>query len=182
MNQRGSRQSAPPPTRRRFGHGWDEIKYVHSKIAYWCQCGYLARARRYIPRLEACLRAARESHEAILGEISWSLVAEFNGDIPRAVEFRKHAIDMMMGWFARHPNYSRFDFEVMTYWYRPALYAHLAELQLRQGNPAAARRTLIRARQFCDRLGLRFGATRMLRRLEATDRCAVKKGARRGKR
>ena len=164
VQRRGPRRRKPPPTERRFGHTWHEIVYLHSKLAYWWREGNRRQARRYVQRLEACLRSEPESHEAILGEKCWSLLAEFRGDVPAATRFLQHAMDIMAGWFARNPKFTSFDVEIIGHYFRPPVYGHLAELYLRQGDLAAAQRTLLCALDVCTRTGLRFGANTLLRR------------------
>src|ERR1043166_6342025 len=61
-----------PPTRHKFAHEWDEIKYLYYKLIYWFY-GRKDRRRplQYGGRWEELLRAVSASHEAIRGEECW---------------------------------------------------------------------------------------------------------------
>jgi hypothetical protein len=85
--------SESPPTRRKFAHAWDEIKYLYSKLLYWLyEKQDRHHALRFCDRLEKLLQTASPDHQAILGEECWSLIYEAKDDLAKAIHYRESEI------------------------------------------------------------------------------------------
>jgi hypothetical protein len=78
-----------PATRRAFGHEWDEIVYLGTKLEYWLHHeGSRRNSRCYVERLRALLARHDAKQEAIKGQEYRALIHEFTGDIRSAIRHR----------------------------------------------------------------------------------------------
>jgi hypothetical protein len=82
-----------PPTRRKFAHAWDEIRYLREKLLYWLyDRQQQERAHSYARRLQALLKQADPKQESILGQECRSLLSELEGDLHAAIRLREDEI------------------------------------------------------------------------------------------
>jgi tetratricopeptide (TPR) repeat protein len=156
----------PPPDRRKFADEWDEIRYLYDKLLYWLyQREDVGKARPYAERLERLLRKADPDHKSILGEECWSLVYEVKGDLQKAIEHRKHEIDLIRRFHKLSQNSPHKGFLLRDYGYgdlsdRLDL---LATLYHDAGQLNKAIETLQQSKELCDSHGIRFDGEELLR-------------------
>jgi hypothetical protein len=85
-----------PSTRRKFSGLWDQIKYLYDKTFYWSYGqGNWRQAQRFADRLKRLVAKADPKSEALLGMSCRALIAEVDGDLRKAIRFRKREIDMI---------------------------------------------------------------------------------------
>lgn len=86
-----------PPTKRRFENEGHELDYCYDQILYWWyEREDLDKAQRFADRFEALLQSNFSEHEAIVGEEYWSLLSELRGDLPAAIRYREHEIELIL--------------------------------------------------------------------------------------
>ena len=120
------RRVAPPPARRSFVSGWDEIVYLYHRLLHWFYGrSSPARARPFARRLERLLRREAADHQAIKGEECWSLVHELKGNLPRAIEYRLSEIRLMKRLLAAKEREEKGRSGARHYW--PHNHSDLAE-------------------------------------------------------
>lgn len=85
-----------PPTRRKFQGIWDQIKYLYHKTLYWAyEKQNWRQAQRFAVPLKRLVAEADPEAEAYLGMSCRALVAEVEGDLRKAIQFREREIDMI---------------------------------------------------------------------------------------
>lgn len=85
-----------PPLRRRFGHKWDEVVYVHSRILYWYYVrNKPAAAKRLCSRLTRLLHSLARFRLAIIRAECWWLIFELRGDFQRAIRWQRRHLKLL---------------------------------------------------------------------------------------
>jgi tetratricopeptide (TPR) repeat protein len=157
------------PTRRKFAHEWDEIRYLYHKLLHWLYGREDRRsAQKFADRLDNLLRRASPDHEAIFGEECWSLVAEARDDLERAIAFRENEIRLIHKlWRSAADSPVR---DVVLKNYGPDDLSDrmdlLAILYRNAGRLDDAIKTLRQSKRLCDEHGVPFDSEEMLQEFQ----------------
>jgi|SRR5580765_8504924 len=154
-----------PPTKRKFAHNWEEIRYLHGKLLYWFYDRQLpTRARLYAKRLKRLLDHADRDQESILGQECRALISEVTSDLRAAIAFREREINQIRKLHEitahdQQASAARVDYGPDALSDRLDL---LAGLYDQIGDTARAIRILLDSRDYCLRHRIPFDAQEML--------------------
>ena len=148
-----------PPTRRTFAHEWDEIEYLYFKMLFWAYGrNDDRRASRFSNRLQRLLDRFDPDCKAILGAAARALIADVDGRLDDAIQFRSREIELMEKLLRMGPpaDYQlgpddvsdRMDLLAIHYW--------------DAGNLRKARETLEASWQYCRKHRIPFDAQDIL--------------------
>lgn len=88
--------SKPPADRRVFASARDQMDYLYHKLLYWLyERADRPRARSFATRLARRLAKTADAPGAIFSEECRSLIAEAQGDLPKAIQHRESEVRLI---------------------------------------------------------------------------------------
>jgi hypothetical protein len=152
-------KTEPPPDRRKFADGRDQMEYLYHKLLYWLyEREDRTRARVFAERLAQVLPKASPGHDAIFPEECWSLICEAREDLSAAIKYRENEVRLIKRLLDISRSTPQQEGVLRLYGYddlsdRLDL---LAVLYHDSGNLDKAISTLHESRKLCEKHGVKF--------------------------
>jgi hypothetical protein len=149
------------PTRRRFAHAWDEIRYLRLKVLHWLYDRQQpARARPFAKRLQELLDQADADEESIMGQECRALLGELDNNLRSAIAYRESEIRKIKQLHQSSKRAPQWDAACKDY--GPDALSDrldlLAALHEQLGETRTAIRVLEESRDYCRQQGIVFAS------------------------
>lgn len=162
--------------RRKFDGDWDQVLYCYHKILYWFYSRRnRSKARKFCRTLEPLLKKVASNHEAIKGEECWALLYEIQGELDKAILYRRSEIQLIKRLQKTRPRMEDYDSSDLA-----DRFVLMGILYKDSNNMQQAIKAVREAKRICKRNRIRFDSSDLLREYEAESRIVHKPSMRQG--